>query len=89
VEGSDPSPLLGTGEAAPGVLCPVLNPQYGRDRTYWKESQHRAIKMMKGLELREPGLFRLDKALGDLVNVHKYLNGEGAPGFAQCLLSWH
>lgn len=34
------------------------------------KNPNRAIKMMKGLELREPGLFRLDKALGDLVNVH-------------------
>ncbi|GAB0181415.1 hypothetical protein GRJ2_000606800 [Grus japonensis] len=59
-------------------------PQYKRDTDIVERVQQRAMKMMKGLEhltyeerLRELGLFSLEKAQEDLINVCKYLKRGG------------
>ena len=82
MEGGDPAPLLCPAEAAPGALCPVLAPQFRRDREPLGSAQWRAVKgMMRGLEhppcedrLGELGLFSPEKGRprGDLINAHKY-----------------
>ncbi|KAK4815764.1 LOW QUALITY PROTEIN: hypothetical protein QYF61_007182 [Mycteria americana] len=82
-----------TGEAAPGVLCPVLG-YLVRDMDIVERVQQKAVKLIKGLEhltyeerLRagtvQPGE---EKAQGDFIDVYKYLMGGmkvREPGFSQ------
>lgn len=65
--GADPSVLLSTGEAAPELLDPVMGPPVQERSGLQERVQHRATKMIKGLEhlskekLEELELLKLEK----------------------------
>lgn len=76
-KGGDPASVISSGEASPAVLWPGLGSQYTRcmntlqSPEKGQEDDYRADER-RGRDL---GWLSLEKAWGELINVHKYPNG--------------
>lgn len=81
-EGRDPS-VFSTGEATTEYCVHFWAPPYKKDMDILERVQRQTTKVIKGLKLllyeenlRDLGLFSLEKAQGNLVTVYKYLTGK-------------
>jgi len=83
-KGGDSAPLLHSGETAPGVLCPPLEPSAQRRHGPVEAGPEEATKIIQGLELlcyeerlREFRLFSVEKRKlqRDLIAAFQYFKG--------------
>lgn len=90
VKGGDPSPLFCTGQATPGILCPVLGPPVEERHRYTRENPakgHEWWKDGKTSPVRDLRQFSLERArLRDLSSLYQCLQ-EGCTEDSQGLFS--